>query len=56
MKKPKCACGLEMKVIRYIGYYDEFNFWEFDQNCKCTKNIRVEDFEPNEVIQGEFTT
>lgn len=50
MEKPKCRCGLDMVVIQYKGYYETFNFWGFDKNCKCTKNIRVRDFKPDEII------
>lgn len=54
MEKPKCKCGLDMVVIQYKGYYDEFNYWGFDKNCTCTKEVRVRDFEPDEVIKGGY--
>ena len=53
-QKPVCKCGLEMVVIQYKGYYDSFNFWGFHKDCKCTKNIRVRDFEPDEIIKGAY--
>lgn len=53
-RKPKCECGLEMIVIRYKGYYDDFKFWGYDKKCKCTKNIRARDFEADETIVGEY--
>lgn len=52
--KPKCKCGLEMRVIEYRGYYDTFKFWGYDKNCKCTKDIRVRDFEADETITGAY--
>ena len=52
--KPKCHCGLDMIVIEYQGYYDSFKFWGYDEKCKCTKNIRVRDFEPNKIVKGAY--
>lgn len=32
VKKPVCPyCGEEMTIVHFIGYYDEFSYWE----CKC---------------------
>lgn len=53
-QKPKCQCGLDMAVIEYKGYYDTFKFWGFDKDCKCTKGIRVREYEPDEVIKGAY--
>lgn len=54
MEKPKCKCGLDMIVIEYIGYYDSFKFWGFDEKCKCTKNIRVKNFDTDKTIKGSY--
>ncbi len=33
VKKPVCPiCGKEMDVVKYVGYYEKFNYWE----CKCS--------------------
>lgn len=53
-QKPKCNCGLDMVVIEFKGYYDNFKFWGFDDKCECTKNIRVRDFEADETIMGAY--
>lgn len=55
MEKPKCKCGLDMIVIEYKGYYDSFKFWGFDEKCKCTKNIRVRNFDADKTIKGAYT-
>ena len=54
MNKPKCNCGLEMVVIRYKGYYDDFKFWAFNKDCKCTKGVRVRDFKEDETLKGAY--
>lgn len=54
MEKPKCTCGLDMIVVEHVGYYDSFKFWEFDEKCTCTKNVKVEDFESDKTIKGRF--
>lgn len=34
LKEPTCPhCKTKMKPTHYIGYYDEFHYWE----CKCQK-------------------
>lgn len=53
-QKPKCSCGLDMIVIEYKGYYDNFKFWGFDEKCRCTKGIRVRDFEPDKIKMGAY--
>lgn len=31
--RPICVCGCKMKLIKYKGYYESFNYWACD-NCK----------------------
>lgn len=52
-KRLLCSCGLEFDVIKYSGYYDEFNYWKENIECKCMPD--VEQFEADEVIKGAFS-
>jgi len=49
-KRPICSCGTEMTLIRYRGYYDEFEYWE------CEKyDCRIADgFKPDIEVKGSF--
>jgi len=37
-QRPVCPmCDERMTLIRYIGYYDEFNYWDcWTDNCKMS--------------------
>jgi hypothetical protein len=35
MKAPICTCGKPMKATKYVGYYDEFTYWECANKFKC---------------------
>ena len=37
--RPTCSCGTKMKLIKYTGYYDTFNYWRCD-NCELDKEIQ----------------
>lgn len=38
-KRPMCSCGVKMKLINYMGYYDSFKYWRCD-NCKLDNEIQ----------------
>jgi len=40
--RPKCSCGVKMKLERYKGYYDLFNYWVCD-NCELDKDMQDEE-------------
>lgn len=54
LEKPKCACGKEMKVVQYNGYYDSFKYWEFHEDCKCPNACEVEDFQADLSWKGDY--
>jgi hypothetical protein len=37
--RPRCSCGVKMKLVEYRGYYDEFNYWCCD-NCDLDRDIQ----------------
>jgi len=40
---PKCLCGSELKVVKFSGYYDEFNMWICsDENCTILDDLKPE--------------
>jgi hypothetical protein len=54
LERPKCACGKEMQVIYYTGYYDSFKYWDFHKECKCPNTTEVEDIEPDYEWKGSY--
>lgn len=54
IKKPLCACGLEMQVIHYMGYYDEFKYFHFHPKCTCEGCKDPDLIEPDVVEHGQF--
>ena len=49
IERPTCSCGAKMQIVRYVGYYDEFNYWTCpNQNC----NIDADDFESESEWHG----
>jgi hypothetical protein len=41
--RPTCSCGAKMKLIRFAGYYDEFNYWRCD-NCTLNRDMQDEEW------------
>ena len=51
IERPTCSCGAKMQVVRYVGYYDEFNYWVCpNEDC----NVDADDFEPESEWHGEY--
>lgn len=49
-QRPTCSCGTKMKYVEYIGYYDNFNFWECPNNdCNAEEN-----FKPDQTDRGDY--
>lgn len=40
MKRPVCPnCGYEMGLFKYIGYYEEFTYWDCNCDLDSVKEI-----------------
>ena len=49
--RPKCLCGAKMKLIKYVGYYDSFVYWECDN---CDIQDKMNKAEPDDVWKGSY--
>ena len=38
-KRPLCSCGTKMKLVKFKGYYEEFNYWRCD-NCNLDNEMQ----------------
>lgn len=53
-QKPKCACGKEMIVVEYVGYYDSFKYWKFHDECECPNVSDVGNFTRDSLQKGAY--
>lgn len=49
--RPTCSCGVKMKLIKYVGYYDEFKYWRCD-NCNLNENL--DDYKEDFIWGGQY--
>ena len=39
IERPTCICGTKMQIVKYVGYYDEFNYWACpNEDCKVDED------------------
>lgn len=50
-KRPVCSCGVKMKLVEYIGYYDGFMFWTCDN---CDLESKLDKYEPDDKFKGAY--
>lgn len=49
--RPICSCGAKMKLVKFIGYYEEFNYWRCD-NCELDK--KMQKIEADKIEKGAY--
>ena len=51
--RPVCSCGSKMQLIRYIGYYEDFNYWKCtNENCKIADVLEF--FKTDRMWKGSY--
>jgi len=50
-ERPVCSCGQPMKLVHYIGYYDEDLSWYCD-NDDCP--LDLDELEPDSSFRGQY--
>ena len=49
--RPKCSCGVKMKLVEHRGYYDRFNYWRCDN---CELDDKIQNFEADQSEKGGY--
>jgi hypothetical protein len=52
-KRPICSCGVKMKLVEYVGYYDSFKYW-CCENAKCSLDDVMAKAEPDGDFRGSY--
>ena len=47
-----CSCGVKMKLINYVGYYESFKYWRCDN---CNLDDEVQNIKADKTEGGHYT-
>lgn len=49
--RPTCSCGVKMKLIKYKGYYDTFQYWSCEN---CELETKLDKYKSDEEYSGAY--
>jgi hypothetical protein len=50
-QRPTCSCGVKMKLVKFEGYYDSFNYWCCDN---CDLDAKMQDAKADRTEKGSY--